>query len=213
MNLGILIIVVSILGYFSNWFNWRYLDFFWVRFLYRIGVIVHELFHALFCVLTFAEIKEISLFSKEPHVTYTKSKIPFLGNFLISVAPLFGGLGLIFLVNKFFLADYFTLPQIGNIKSIFLGPFHILSQINLFEWQSWLTIFLLLNIGATIGPSFRDLKNIWPLLLVLLFVKWQSAGQLALLAIILILTNILLQITVFFVFRAIKAIIHLLASL
>jgi hypothetical protein len=54
------------------------------------GVIVHECSHILGCILTGARITDVVFFSQEGgSVTYTRPKIPVLGDVIISSAPLF----------------------------------------------------------------------------------------------------------------------------
>jgi len=194
MNLGILIILITLLGYISNWLNWRYLNYSIVHLLYYLGVFIHELSHATFCLLTGATITGGSIFSREPHVIHSKPKLPFIGQLLISLAPIVGGLSLLFLINKYCLVNYFKIPQLT-------APLILLSQINLMNWQSWLMILLFLNVGAMIGPSSQDLKNIWPIMVILFFVKWPLIMNLSLLVIILILTNIIIQIVLISVIK------------
>jgi len=194
MNLGILILLITGLGYVSNWLNWRYLNYPVVRFLYYFGAAIHESSHALFCMLTGARITEFSVFSKQPHVSASKPRLPIIGQFLVSLAPIIGGSAFLFILNKYFLEGYFIVPQILSPSGLFFAPFDILAQINLMGWQSWLMIFLFLNTGAMIGPSFSDIKNIWPLIIASFFIKWPPLFELGLLVCALILTNILLQI-------------------
>ena len=53
------------------------------------GVIVHECSHILGCIITGAKIKKVVFFSEEGgSVTYTSSKIPYIGDVVISTAPL-----------------------------------------------------------------------------------------------------------------------------
>lgn len=212
MNIGVLVILISLLGNVSNWLNWRYLNYSIVRLLYYLGAVIHELSHALFCLLTGATIVEISIFSKKPHVVYSKPKLPFIGKLLISLAPIVGGLLFLFLINKYYLANYFIIPQFSDWKSILIAPLKLLSQINLFTWQSWVMILLFLNVGAMIGPSWRDLKNIWPIIIILFFFKYSLFTSLGLLVIILILTNTLIQITLILVIEIIKTTSRILAS-
>ena len=193
MNLGLLIILITTLGTVSNWLNWRFLDYSVVRWFYYLGAVVHELSHAIFCFLTRAKIVEIKIFSEKPHVTHTKAKLPIIGEMLISLAPIAGGLLVLFLINKYFLVGHFRIPEFSNWQDVFLAPFKLLPQINLFSWQSWLTILLFLNVGAMIGPSLQDLKNIWPVILILFFFNYSWLANLGLIVIILILTNILIQ--------------------
>jgi hypothetical protein len=52
------------------------------------------------------------------------------------------------------------------------------------------------NAGAMLGPSARDLKNVWPMLILLFFVKSPLLVNLALMALSLIFFNIILQMIV-----------------
>lgn len=213
MNLGLLIIVISLLGSASNWLNWCYLNYSIVRLSYYLGAVIHESSHAVFCLLTGATIVEISIFSKKPHVSYFKPKLPFLGELLISLAPIINGLFFLFLINKYYLENYFLIPQFSDWQSILAAPLKLLFQINFFTWQSWLIILLFLNIGAIIGPSWRDLKNIWPIMIILCFFKYSLFANLGLLVIVLILTNIFIQITLILIIEIIKTIFRLPAFL
>ena len=206
MNLGILIILITLSGYISNWLNWRYLNYSVVRLLFYVGAVIHELSHIIFCRLTGATITGGNIFSRKPHVIHSKPKLPFIGQLLISLAPIIGGLSLLFLINKYYLANYFEIPQFSDWQSVLTAPLNLLSQINLFYWQSWLMILLFLNVGAMIGPSLQDLKNIWPIMIVLLFVKSPLLVNLSLLAIILILTNVIIQIILILFIRMVKTI-------
>ena len=201
MNLGILIILIALLGYISNWLNWRYLNYSVVRLLFYVGAFLHELSHVIFCRLTGATITGGNIFSRKPHVIHSKPKLPFIGQLLISLAPIIGGLLFLFLINKYYLVNYFEIPQFSDWQSALIAPLSLLSQINLLDWQSWLMILLFLNVGAMIGPSLQDLKNIWPIMIILLFIKCSPLLSLSLLVIILILTNIIIQIILILVIR------------
>jgi hypothetical protein len=89
------------------------------------------------------------------------------------------------------------LPQLANWhdwKSVLAAPLGFLAQINVLQWQSWVMIFLLFNAGAMLGPSTQDLKNVWPILILLFFINSPFLAGLGLAALGLILVNILLQI-------------------
>lgn len=206
MNLGILIILITFLGNISNWLNWHYLNYSIVRLLFYFGAFVHELSHIIFCRLTGATIVGGSIFSKEPHIVHSKPKLPLVGQFLISLAPIIGGLLSLFLINKYCLVNYFEIPEFFTLQDVLIAPLNLLFQINLLEWQSWLMILLSLNIGAMIGPSLQDLKNIWPIIIILLFVNWSLLINLSLLAVILILTNISIQVVLILAIGVIKII-------
>ena len=134
MNLGLLIILISLLGATSNWLNGKFLNYKIVRLLYYLGAVVHETSHAIFCFLTGAEIVEINFFSKQPHVIHLKSKLPFLGELLISLAPIIGGLFFIFLINRYYLETSFIIPPLNNWQDVWAAPIKILAQINLLNW-------------------------------------------------------------------------------
>ena len=196
MNLGILIILITVLGYISNWLNGLYLNFRTTRWLYSVGSIIHELSHALLCILTGARITEFQILTKQPHVSHTKSRLPLIGQPLISLAPIAGGLLSVYLINNRLLNNYFTIVAPDNINEIVTIILSFLAQINLLHWQSWIMILFFINIGSMIGPSTRDLKNIWPILIILLFVPWPALSNLALVVISLILLNIAIQLII-----------------
>jgi len=207
MNLGVIIILITASGYISNLLNWRYLDYKITRLLYYIGVFVHETSHAILCILTGAKIKEFVVFSTQPHVTHRKSIIPLIGELLISFAPMAGGLFFLFLVNRFFLGNYFMMPQFSGWQNLFTGTLGLLRQINISEWQSWVMILLFFNVGAMIGPSSHDLKNIWPIIIILFFVRSTFLANLGLIALSLIFINITMQIIFILAFGSLRAII------
>ncbi|MCX6721961.1 MAG: M50 family metallopeptidase [Candidatus Staskawiczbacteria bacterium] len=208
MNLGLLIIIISLLGSASNWLNWRFLNYKIIHLLYYLGAFIHECSHALLCLLTGAKIVEFSAFSKQPHVSYYKSKLPILGSLLISLAPIIGGLFFLFIINKYYFQDYFVIPQLHVWQDIFAAPIKVLFSINLLSWKNWIMIFFFLNIGAMIGPSWQDLKNIWLIIIVLFFFNYPVFDYLGLLVIVLILTNILIQIILILVIEIVKNIYH-----
>ena len=194
LTIGIVIIIISALGYFSNWINWQFLNYKINHLLYYFGAFIHETSHALLCILTGAKIHKYKVISEQPQVTYSNSKIPILGNLLISIAPILGGLTFLFLLNKFFLSNQFIMPAFSNWK-FFLNDFSkFITQINLTKWKDWVLLFLFLNMGAMLGPSPQDLKNVWWLIIILMFIPSLFFTHLGLLAIAFILINIILQI-------------------
>jgi len=206
MNLGILIIAIALLGYISNWLNWRYLNYPITRFLFYLGALIHESSHIMFCRLTGATVTESKIFSQKPHIIHSKPKLPIIGQFLISLAPIMGGLLFLFLINRYALTNYFNLPQVFTWQDVLAAPLNLLSQINLLRWQSWLMIILFVNVGAMIGPSVQDLKNIWPILIIMFFIKWPLLMNIGLFAIVLILVNILIQVVLMVIIGTIKMI-------
>lgn len=204
ITIGILIATISILGYTSNWLNWRFLNYKINYLLYYFGTFIHESSHAILCLLTGAKISEYKVFVKQPHVSYSNSRLPLLGNLLISIAPMFGGLILLFIVNKYFFTNHFIMPEFSNWK-LFLNDFlKLLKQIDITEWKNLVAIFLFLNIGVMLGPSWQDLKNVWFLIIILMFIPWIFFTHLGLLAIALILINIIFQIFLILIISIIK---------
>jgi len=207
MNLGLIIVLIVILGYISNWLNWRYLNYKITHVLYYIGAFVHESSHALFCLVTGAKIYEFKVFSSQPHVTHGKPKLPFIGNLLISSAPIFGGLFFLFFINHYVLGNYFALVTSSGYVNILSDSLKLITQIRLSTWQSWVMIILFLNAGAMIGPSARDIKNVWPILILLFFVQSYFLVNLGLIAMSIIFVNIVIQIVLILcltIFTAIK---------
>jgi len=194
MSFGLIIILVVSLGYLSNWLNWRYLNYRFTHFMYYIGAFVHESSHAVLCIFTGARIQEFSVFSSQPHVLHSKSKLPLIGNFLISSAPLFGGLCFLYIINHVLLADHFSIAALtGQWSDIYRGPLDLLAQMRPWEWQMWVMVILFLNIGAMIGPSIQDIKNVWIVVILAFFIQSPILVQLGLIAVSLILVNIVLQ--------------------
>lgn len=204
MNLGILIIIISILGYLSNYLNYSYLNYSLIHWLYYLGVIIHESSHAILCIFTGAKITKFKVFTNQPQVSHTKSRIPILGQSLISLAPLVGGFLFLYLINKYLLLNYLTIVEISNFSEIINVPLNILPQIDISTWQGWVIILLSLNVGAMIGPSSQDLKNIWWVFIILFFIKWPFLINIGLLIIGLIITNIIIQLSLIFLLKIFK---------
>ncbi|MEK7088874.1 MAG: M50 family metallopeptidase [Patescibacteria group bacterium] len=204
ITIGMVIILISILGYISNWINWRFLNYKINYLLYYLGTFIHETSHAIACLLTGSKISQYKVFVQQPHIVYSNPRLPLIGNLLISIAPMFGGLLFLFLVNKYFLANQFIMPPFTNWK-LFLNDFlNFLKQIDMVQWKNLIVIFLFLNIGATIGSSWQDLKNVWFLIFLLIFISWPFFTHLGLLATALILINIIFQAILTIIISVIK---------
>jgi hypothetical protein len=191
MNLGIIILLIVLLSYISNWLNWRYLNYRITALLYYIGTFVHESSHAALCLFTGAKIEKFEVFCRQPQVIHRKSKLPFFGELLISLAPIAGGMLFLFLVNHYLLGNYFNITI--TTRPLQIIP-QLISQFNLLHWQSWILILLFLNAGAMFGPSFQDLRNIWPALILLFFVNYAPIENFGLIVANLIIINIAIQI-------------------
>ncbi len=195
MTIGIILLLITILGALSNYLNWKFLNYKVTKYLYYIGAFVHESSHALLCLFTGSKIEEFKVFSGTPHITHSKSKLGIIGQTLISSAPIFGGILFLYLVNYFLLDNSFSIiKQNNNIFEIIVLPFNILKSINLFSFSGITMILLLINTGAMIGPSPQDIKNAWPIFFLLLLLNYSPLNNFLFTALIIILTNIYIQI-------------------
>jgi hypothetical protein len=168
IGLGIIVICIS-----------RALDVLWaqvipIRFLYYVvrapGVVVHELSHVLGCLIMGAKVKNIVLFSKEGgSVTYSSPKIPYLGDVVISTAPLFCIplvlAGCTWIFSQYSGCVFPPLPQsIGSTVDLFsLGTV----VLGIFTWNiiiafnPWfiLYLYLTLTLVLSVAPSAQDIRN------------------------------------------------------
>jgi len=141
-----------------------------VRIFVTPGIIIHELSHAVGCLLMGAKIGEIKFFTETGgHVKHGKPKVPVIGQPVISMAPLFGiplFLFLLAFIFGFFNIAWFpnSFPQINSPGSAW--DFATISFIIL--WQNfwvhhywWFLIFLYfaLSLVTCIAPSGSDFKN------------------------------------------------------
>lgn len=204
LNIGIIVIIISVLGYLSNWLNWRFLNYKINYLFYYFGAFIHENSHAVFCLLTGAKITEYKIFTKQPHVAYVNSKLPIIGNLFISTAPILGGLIFLFFINKYFLVNQYSMPPFSSWQFFGVDFLKFLKQINLLDWKNLIALFLFLNIGVMLAPSWQDLKNVWFLIIVLIFIKCPLFTHLGLMAISFILIALIFQIFLIAIISIIK---------
>ncbi len=136
------------------------------------GIIVHELSHALFCILTGASIKKISLFEKKGgYVQHTQPRIPILGQFLISFAPFVIGLGSIYLLIR-----YAGMPNVDfslvnlNWYNYLDTAIHFLRTININGLYALAAVYLVFSIVVTMTPSWQDLANAISAIIILILI-------------------------------------------
>jgi len=165
---GIAVMVISLV-----------LDHLWaqvlpVRFLYYLlrlpGVVVHECSHVLGCILTGAPVKKVVLFSREGgSVTYTRPKIPVIGDVIISTAPLFCIPLLLFGLSWCF-ATYLgcvfpaypdTLATTGALYTLGSAVVALFSLNLVAALHPWflLWLYLTLSLVLSVAPSMQDLRN------------------------------------------------------
>jgi hypothetical protein len=134
------------------------------------GVILHECAHMAGCIITGARIRHVVFFSREGgSVTYTRPLIPYLGDVIISTAPLFVIpliLSLITLVFSAHLGCVFPTfpPTIASTDALlFLGGEIVTSfHTNLVaQFNGWfiLYVYLTTSLVLSIAPSRQDMKN------------------------------------------------------
>ena len=196
VNIGVIVIAITALGYVSNFLNWRFLDYgpdpcTVLRWRPRARDIARHRMHSDRCTdpTIYGFFKPAA--SRPPQITPADpGGTHHLRRADCRRATLF------ILVNRYALGSYFTVPSFGAVygwKIFLLVPFGLLSQINLLQWQSWVMIFLSFNSGAMLGPSMQDLKNVWPMLIVLLFFQSPTITEFGAATIIMIIVNIMIQ--------------------
>lgn len=150
-----------------------------------LGVPIHELSHALMCVLFGHRIDKLVLFHPDPrsgtlgyvnHSWSRKNPLHVVGAFFVGIAPLLGGAAAILLLLHLLLPGALAvmapaLPAgpgdaagwsamwrglVGMLEHIVRVMF---SPASLSSWRLWLFLYLALCIGSHISPSREDLKG------------------------------------------------------
>ncbi len=152
-----------------------------------IGTPIHELGHALFCLIFFHKIEELQLFKPEAksgtlgyvNHTYNKKNIyQRAGNFFIGIGPLFSGSFVIVLLMFFLFPDskIFDLifrthpafkPEFGAmflwIKSVahfFIDVVFLIFNIHNFKmWQFWIFLYTSMAVASHMELSISDIKG------------------------------------------------------
>jgi hypothetical protein len=155
------------------------LDILWaqvisLRSLYYVirapGVIVHECSHIIGCIITGAKIKKVVFFSERGgSVTYTSSKIPYIGDVVISTAPLvcipIVLAGLTWVFSQYLGCVFPPMPVAVNSMDALYGlviTIAILFTQNLIvRFNPWFLIYLYLTVTLvlSLAPSAQDMKN------------------------------------------------------
>lgn len=153
-----------------------------------LGTTVHELSHAVFCLVFGHEITEMKLFEPDPrtgilgyvnHSYNPKSVYQVLGNFFIGISPIIFGMVIIYLLCYLLLgfnlfntvSDFrFTSSDLGSwyafwqlIGSLWYSSEDFLTAVfswhNLSSWQLYAFIYLSFAIGSSITLSPADIKG------------------------------------------------------
>jgi len=145
-----------------------------LRFLYLAmrapGVIVHECCHVLGCILTGAKITKVVLLSRDGgSVTYTRPKIPVLGDVIISSAPLFGIplvlSGLTMLFSEYLGCVFPSFPSAidsaGTLHALAVSVISVFDANLVSAFHPWFLLYLYLttSLVLSMAPSSQDLRN------------------------------------------------------
>ena len=153
-----------------------------------LGTIIHELGHALFCVIFRHKITDMKLFAPDPetgtlgyvqHTYETSSLYQLAGNFFIGIGPILLGTALIYLclylllgLNPFRFVTNTVLPvpiiySWGTLTSLLQNLWTSLTALvtSIFSghaystWQLYVYIYLTFTIGSSIILSPSDFKG------------------------------------------------------
>lgn len=158
-----------------------------VYFVAWLGTPIHELGHALFCIIFLHRIVEIRFFKPDPltgtlgYVSHTWSKTnpwAVLGNFFIGIGPVILGCAVLFATFYFLIPNssqvwdsiVFEVNEIGQSQSIgsYWAVFQssslamvriIFTFSNLSGWQFWVFIYLAICVASNIRLSLSDIKG------------------------------------------------------
>jgi hypothetical protein len=173
-KLAVFVVAILLMAFLVNFFLSRSIIGGSYRVFVAPGVIVHELSHAFLCLLTGAKIKSVSLFDKEGgEVQHGPSKIPVLGQILISIAPFVAGAFAIYFLSKIIGLKSADIQSIAVSKT---GMFHylgaIFSNLDFHQARTWIIFYIIVSIAVTMTPSKQDIKNIALSLLIIAIVSY-----------------------------------------
>jgi hypothetical protein len=152
-----------------------------------LGTPIHELGHALFCVIFRHRIEAISLFRPDPatgtlgyvyHKWNPKNPWHVLGNFFIGVGPMVLGCAVLFALFYFLIPgssrvwDSISVSVGGVSRDSLIGGYFsvfgeatltiikiIFTWANLSLWQFWLFLYLSVCVASNIRLSWADFKG------------------------------------------------------
>jgi hypothetical protein len=141
-------------SYLINWLLVRSIIRRYYRFFVAPGVIVHELSHALGCLITGSPIVEINFWKASGgHVKHLQPTDPlrrFINDPIIALAPIWGTFAVLGILTWFVAPDIFrfiTYPSWDTIAS----------SIDFGAATTWLYLYLVTSLLATIAPSRTDM--------------------------------------------------------
>ncbi len=152
-----------------------------------LGTPLHELGHALFCVIFGHSIQEIKFFQPDPvtgtlgyvsHKWNPRNPWHVLGNFFIGVGPMILGSAVLFALFYFLIPDSPRVwdsviisvggidkgTAVGNYFSVFWDSTLAIVRLiftpdNLSAWQFWLFLYLSICVASNIRLSWADAKG------------------------------------------------------
>jgi hypothetical protein len=152
-----------------------------------LGTPIHELGHALFCLIFLHKIEEIRFFRPDPvtgtlgyvyHKWNPKNPWQVLGNFFIGVSPIVLGCAVLFGLFYFLIPDSGSawnaiISNVSNIEkgsaiTAYLSVFRdssmaiiklIFTFANLAHWQFWVFLYLSVCVASNVRLSWLDIKG------------------------------------------------------
>jgi hypothetical protein len=133
-------------------------------------VIIHELSHLLGCVISGAKVKKVVYFSHEGgSVTYSSPKIPYIGDLVINIAPLFC-IPLLLAVCTWIFSEYLGcifppmpigINSLDALFGVFTGILGMFTSNLIIRFNPWFLLYLYLNLTLvlSVAPSSQDIKN------------------------------------------------------
>ncbi len=134
------------------------------------GVIVHECSHILGCLLTGAKVKKVVFFSKKGgSVTYSSSKIPYIGDVVISTAPLLCIplvlAGCTWVFSQYLGCEIPPTPMVVDsadaLFGLIIGVIGMFTRNLIVRFNPWFPVYLYitLTLVLSLAPSRQDMKN------------------------------------------------------
>lgn len=145
------------------------------------GVVIHEMSHAVGCLLTFTKIYKINLFKPDGDtlgsVEHANVKNP-ITRIIISTAPLFGVTAVMWALTILFFNDFYNV-QVGGLQialhnfvsfqdffsfstEYFLQYWNFFKElivnIDFANWQTYVYLYLMLTLSSHAAPSKKDLS-------------------------------------------------------
>ncbi|MFO0853512.1 MAG: hypothetical protein U0571_03855 [Candidatus Brocadia sapporoensis] len=162
-SLAIGLIMVIFLSFATYGLWTKYVNARMVKGFLFPGTIVHELSHALLCLITGTTIKELNLFTSDSMgIKYDKPKVPFLFDFIIAAAPIFGCAFFIYFLSKI-LSNPIPLDTTFSqeIHFTFKGFFDLIRQLLDTVWTTLNSFRNKLHI--------EDIRHIFYILVIIIF--------------------------------------------